>query len=126
MYQEVYHYTVVHVCVCVCVCEREREVTGCHSTTTQMVLFLCIATAGCYIREPTIIQLLPYIDYNSLPWSPSKFKAVNPVSMLLSLYYNYSTYCIKFSLSVKQYHYTTRGGNSKLSVPLSVMETALC
>ena len=44
----------VRVCVCVCVCEREREVTGYHSTATQTVLFLCIATAERYIREPTI------------------------------------------------------------------------
>ena len=34
-----------------CVCEQ--EVTGYYSTVTQKVLFLCIATAGCYIRELT-------------------------------------------------------------------------
>ena len=39
------------MCVCVCVCER--EVTGSHSTVTQNVHFLCKATAGRYIRDPT-------------------------------------------------------------------------
>ena len=47
----------IRVCVCVCVCasecEREQEVTGSCSTTTQNVLFLCKAIAGCYIKDPT-------------------------------------------------------------------------
>ena len=34
-----------------CVCEQ--EVTGSRSTATQNVLFLCKATAGRYIRDPT-------------------------------------------------------------------------
>ena len=48
---------VCDVCVAnitfVCVCVYEREVTESHSTATQTVLFLCKATAGCYIMEPT-------------------------------------------------------------------------
>ena len=40
---------ILHLFVCV----YEREVTGSHSTVTQTILFLCKATAGRYIMEPT-------------------------------------------------------------------------
>ena len=49
----------VHVCVCVCVCVcvfvcvYELEVIRSHFTAIQTVLFLCKATAGHYIMEPT-------------------------------------------------------------------------